>query len=65
MDNESHDNLDKAVLACVQDGAASVGQIADRVGRAYSTVLLRCLKMETQGILRSTWCHQRRLFSPA
>jgi len=59
----TQDNLDKAVLACITErGAASVGQIARELNRAYSTVLLRCLKMQAAGLLKSSWEDCTRLF---
>ena len=58
------DELDQEVIACLNhDGEAPVSRIAQHVQRAYSTVLIRCLKLEAVGILQSEWYNHTRLFS--
>lgn len=62
---DNKDDLDEALLACIsRRGEASVPQMTKEVQRAYTTVLLRCLKLETQGLLCSSWRHGSRIFSP-
>ena len=58
------DELDQEIIACLNDGReTSVSHIAQQVQRAYSTVLIRCLKLEAAGILQSEWYNHTRLFS--
>lgn len=47
------DELNRAILTHVKHEAASVGQIAKELNRAYSTIQLRCLKLQAAGLLRS------------
>jgi predicted transcriptional regulator len=58
------DELDQEVIACLNhDGEAPVSRIAQHVQQPYSTVLIRCLKLEAAGILQSEWYNHTRLFS--
>jgi hypothetical protein len=57
------DDLDDIVLDCVSNaGEASVGRIAAEIERPYSTVMVRCLKLEAVGFLQSTWYGNVRRF---
>ena len=57
------DNLDDSVLNYVSSaGEASVGRIAAEIERPYSTVLVRCLKLEAAGFLHSMWYGNVRRF---
>ncbi len=57
------DDLDDEVLGFVlQVGEASVHRIATEIGRPYSTVMVRCLKLEAAGLLRSIWYSNTRQF---
>jgi hypothetical protein len=57
------DDLDDMVLDCVSNaGEASVGRIAAEIERPYSTVMVRCLKLEVAGFLYSAWYGNVRRF---
>jgi len=60
------DALDNAVIIYRNhEGVAPVARIAKQVHRAYSTVLVRYLKLEAAGILRSEWYNHTRFFTVA
>jgi predicted transcriptional regulator len=57
------DALDVAILSAIKtQGGASVQHIAKDVGKAYNTVLIRCLKMQAIGLLQSSWYGNVRSF---
>jgi hypothetical protein len=57
------DDLDNAVLDYVSHvGEASVGRIATEIDRSYSTIMVRCLKLEAAGFLHSMWYGNVRRF---
>jgi hypothetical protein len=50
------DDLDNAVLDYVlRAGDASVRRITTEIERPYSTVIVRCLKLEATGFLHNMW----------
>lgn len=55
--------LDNAVIAYLaHKGEAPAARIPNQVHRAYSTVLVRCLKLEAVGILNTEWHSHTRFF---
>lgn len=57
------DDLDDAVLDYVlRAGEASVRRIATEIERPYSTVMVRCLKLEAAGFLHSMWYNNVKRF---
>jgi hypothetical protein len=57
------DDLDDEVLDCVLHvGEASAHRIATEIKRPYSTVMVRCLKLEAVGLLHSIWYSNTRRF---
>jgi hypothetical protein len=57
------DDLDDEVLGFVlQVAEASAGRIAIEIERPYSTVMVRCLKLEAAGLLHSIWYSNTRRF---
>jgi len=62
IEREEKDDLDEAILARIAREGAPVQRIAMDIGRAYSTVLLRCLKLQASGLLRSSWYGNVRKF---
>ena len=60
------DDLDDTVLDYVSnEGEASVGRIAMEIEKPYSTVMVRCLKLEAAGFLHSMWYGNERRFHVA
>jgi hypothetical protein len=58
------DALDKAIIFATKtvEGGLPVQRIAEKVGRAYNTVLVRCLKLQAVGLLGSEWYGNVRKF---
>jgi predicted transcriptional regulator len=50
------DALNRSVIEDVQiSGYANAREISRRIDKPYSTVLIRCLKLEANGVLNSVW----------
>jgi hypothetical protein len=63
MERKVTDELDDAILTCVEGGKElPVQRIVAETGRAYNTILIRCLKMQAEGLLQSVWYGNVRRF---
>jgi hypothetical protein len=63
MERKTTDELDDEILICISSGRGlPVQRIAAETGRAYNTVLIRCLKMQAEGLLQSVWYGNVRRF---